>query len=110
MRFLYGSAKRGGMSQAKESENAAGDFTNQLNSTGMDKQMYITLSALVLDNDGTVSFARAGHMLNRNQNSTGITFHHERIWSWISVGETIRCEFRRAFCTIVRRRYMLYVH
>ncbi len=68
------------MSQAKESENAA-EILRRINSIlygKMDKQMYITLSALVLDNDGTVSFARAGHMPTVIKTSTGITFHQPK--------------------------------
>lgn len=66
------------LSVAKESETAK-DILKRINSTlhgKMDKQMYITLSAVVIDDeDGNISFARAGHMPTVLKSSTGISFH-----------------------------------
>ncbi len=69
------------MSQAKESETAA-EILRRINSVlygKMDKQMYITLSALVIDDeDGNISFARAGHMPTIIKSKSGITFHQPK--------------------------------
>ncbi len=66
------------LSQAKES-NTASDILKRINSTlhgKMDKQMYITLSAVVIDDeDGNISFARAGHMPTILKTATGISFN-----------------------------------
>jgi serine phosphatase RsbU (regulator of sigma subunit) len=53
------------LSLAKESEGT-GELLKRINSTlfgAIERQMYITMSALVIDNEnGKVTFARAGHM------------------------------------------------
>lgn len=52
------------MSLASESVTA-NDLLKRINKTlfgKIDKQIYITLSALVIENNGTLSFSRAGHM------------------------------------------------
>jgi phosphoserine phosphatase RsbU/P len=66
------------LSVSKESETAS-DILKRINATlhgKMDKQMYITLSAVVIDDeDGNISFARAGHMPTILKTSTGISFN-----------------------------------
>ena len=67
------------LSVARESDGAA-DILRRINTTlyrEMEKQMYITMSAFVIENnDGFISFARAGHLplfINRSEGFDLIT-------------------------------------
>jgi serine phosphatase RsbU (regulator of sigma subunit) len=76
--FYMAQLKGVAMSVAKEAETAA-EMLKKINATlyrKMDRQMYITLSAVVLDGaDGAISFARAGHMPTVIKTNNGIAFH-----------------------------------
>lgn len=69
------------LSQAKEATTAT-DILKRINAVlygKMDRKMYITLSALVLDDaNGHVSFARGGHMPTVIKHSSEITFYQPK--------------------------------
>jgi len=66
------------ISLAKECETA-GELLKRINSAlygKMDRQMYITLSAVSINDElGNISFARAGHMPTVVKQDSGIAFH-----------------------------------